>query len=164
MKKFWLLALVAVFGVAACDTAEETADAADAAEEVMEEPAEAMAMELPAVGDYTAVAVEGGSVEMGEGDVAMLHLEETTWAFTVNGEPISSGTWSAEEGLVNVAYESGDCAGETAVFDLAMDDEGGFTNNLVESTCEAAVTMVQYAPSMDDMMEEEADGEDNGEM
>jgi hypothetical protein len=163
MKKFWMLALMATFGMAACDTAEETADAADAAEEVMEETADAMAMALPAPGAYTAVAVEGGSLELTEDDVAMLHLEETTWAFMVNGEPTASGTWSAEEGLVNVAYESGDCAGETAVFDLTMDDEGGFTNNLVESTCDAAVTMVQYAPAMDDMMDE-GEMEDEGEM
>lgn len=159
MKRFWMLAFVAAFGMAACDTAPDTADADDAMEEAaLEETADDMAMATPALGDYTLVAREGGNPEMviGEEDVTNLNIAESTWTFTVNGEPISHGSWVVEEGRLRVIYESGDCAGHESVSYVNVGDTG-FTTDLIESTCEVAPTHLEYTMAGGDMM-------DHGEM
>jgi len=170
MKKFWMLALVAAFGMSACDTAPETADADAAMEESFEETADDMAMTLPALGDYTLVAIEGGNPETvyAESDVRTLNLEESTWTFAVNGETMSEGGWVAEEGRVRVMWETGDCAGHEGVYDLDVGD-AGFTMDLVESGCELAPTHSEYAMAGDvmedhDAMEEGAEMEDGGDI
>lgn len=155
MKRFWMLAFVAAFGVAACDTAPETADADDAMEEAaLEETVDDMAMATPALGDYTLAAREGGNPEMviGEEDVANLNIAESTWTATLNGEPVSNGTWVAEEGRLRVTYESGDCAGQEAIYDLNVGDTG-FTMDLIESTCELAATHLEYTMAGGDTMD-----------
>lgn len=175
MKRFWMLAFVAAFGMAACDTAPETADADDAMEEAaLEETVDDMAMATPALGDYTLAAREGGNPEMviGEEDVTNLNIAESTWTFTVNGEPVSNGTWVAEEGRVRVMHESGDCAGHEAVYDTNVGDTG-FTMDLIESTCEVAPTHLEYTMAGGDMMDhgameeeamDEGGTEDGGEL
>ncbi len=148
MKRFWMLALLAVFGVAACDTAPETSEAdADAAmEEPADEAAADAAMATPALGDYNLVAIEGGNPEnaFGEGDVGLLHVEESTWAFDTNGEQTANGGWTTADGRLHVTWETGDCAGQEAVYDMVVSDTG-FTQDLVESTCEMAPTHLEYA-------------------
>ncbi len=98
----------------------------------------------------------------------MLNLEESTWTFTMNGEQTGSGTWVAEDGRVRVTYETGDCAGQEAVFDMVVSDTR-FTNDLVESTCETVPTHMEFAMAGGDMMDdqdamEEGEMEDGGDM
>lgn len=167
MKRFWMFAVIAAFGMAACDTAPETADADAAMEEAMEEPVDAMAMATPALGDYSLVAIEGGDPEdpFEEGDVGVLHLEESTWTFDMNGEQAANGTWAAEDGRVRVSYATGDCAGQESVYDTEVGDTG-FTADLVESTCEVAATRLEYEMAGGEMMDDHPmeEGADEGAM
>jgi hypothetical protein len=155
MKRFWMLAFVAAFGMAACDTAPETADADDAMEEAADEMADDMAMTAPALGDYNLVAMEGGNPDepIGEDDVAILNVAESTWTFTINGEQVANGTYAIEEGRNRVTYETGDCAGHESVFELTVSD-GAFSQDLVESTCEMASTHTEWAMAGGDMMDD----------
>lgn len=163
MKRFWMLAFVAAFGMAACDTAPETADADDAMEEAADEMADEMAMAAPALGDYTLVAWEGGNPDepLGEDDVAILNVAESTWTFTVNGEQTANGTYAIEEGRNTVTYETGNCAGHESVFDITVND-GAFTQDLVESTCEMALTHSEWAMAGGDTMDDHGAMEDEG--
>lgn len=166
MKKFWMLALVAAFGVSACDTAPDTAEGdADAAmEEATDETPADMAMVTPALGDYNLVAIEGGDPEtpFEEGDAGLLHVEESTWSFDMNGEQTANGGWSTDAGHLLVTWETGDCAGQEAVYDMVVSDTG-FTQDLVESTCELAPTHLEYAMAGGDMMDDH-DAMEDGEM
>ncbi len=168
MRKFWMFAVMAVFGVAACDTAPETADADDAMEETMEEPVDDAAMALPALGDYNLVAIEGGNPEQPfeEGDVGLLHIAESTWTFDLNGEQVGSGTWMAEEGRATVNWETGNCAGQEGVYDMVVTDDG-VVEDLVESACETAPTHMEWVMAGGEMMDDNAameEGADEGAM
>ncbi len=136
MKKTLLLALVALFPLAACardaevddDAVPTTTDADDLAPATTPDATPGM---------YTLSDVEGGfGDDLQPGDAHALNLrEDGSWDVTANGAPFASGTssWVGEE-LV-VTYETGVCAGTEARFQ-STPTETSITQTRIEAACD----------------------------
>ncbi|HUG01640.1 MAG TPA: hypothetical protein VML95_07235 [Longimicrobiales bacterium] len=135
MKNTLLLALVALFPLAACardaDVDDDAAPTTTGADDL------APATPIATPGMYTLSDVEGGfGDDLQPGDAHELNLrEDGSWDVTANGAPFSSGTsaWIGEELLVT--YETGACAGTEARF-RSTPTETSITQTKIEAACD----------------------------